>query len=820
MGNFINSIFKSSLFYIILTTLFCLSFNVGINLGIAYLYLFLIDKFLSDYFYLKYILILILFLYNYFLLRRIVIHWIFEWQFPFQIFSIYKERQNYIGYLKSRIVGFINSIDVLLNAEYKLTENEICEIIYFLDLFEEEFYIYDNLYSIVHSDNGIHNNNLIRYKMSNKQVNYYNILKHLNILLNENDLRDKLRNINLQNNQFENSIKIENNQENITSLTQIKILINNELLPIIEKYNWDNYTYMSPAYIFNLLFNDTFGSLSLYSLQFKKNFQDYLLEENYTSNGKIHYTLIRKVKKGNNSDENSNELNEIKTEENLLMKEKEENDDGTLLFFSLPNGGCYELIPKTKIEFYLTNGFSFLCWNYRGYGYSKGSTNFSNCKEDALDVFDTVTKNKKYNFKKICVMGHSIGGIAMSYIAKNREVDMIISDRNFCDIPRIVLNFHCGNVLNFLLKLLLIGNTNIIDNIMEENLEEGLKNKNINNINKIIIYSPSDNLILNDATVKSGIARYFIKKYIFYKNNNNLIIKSKENFLDLVFNSNDKNIFLDTLINLIHINHDMALDYKNELDNNKIEIHPNSNIFNEKDDISFLFFDKFFGICCDNLSFISENSISIRRQKIFLDNFFNNLLIWGAQGEEIYPNEETFEFYSYKGLKLIKEACDILDKSNYGENSNNSNNNILLRKLLLIDTLKIYFKQILSVMKNLDIYANLNNDNNKRNSLRISNLTNTNFKEKLIMTEDEEDEINTNNTNNNNIINTNIELNSDFINVENNNIKLIEKNFYQKLNDILGNFKIFKTYVGHNGSLRMDEQEQFFCLLLKSGIIQ
>ena len=297
MGNFINSIFKSSLFYIILTTLFCLSFNVGINLGIAYLYLFLIDKFLSDYFYLKYILILILFLYNYFLLRRIVIHWIFEWQFPFQIFSIYKERQNYIGYLKSRIVGFINSIDVLLNAEYKLTENEICEIIYFLDLFEEEFYIYDNLYSIVHSDNGIHNNNLLRYKMSNKQVNYYNILKHLNILLNENDLRDKLRNINLQNNQFENSIKIENNQENITSLTQIKILINNELLPIIEKYNWDNYTYMSPAYIFNLLFNDTFGSLSLYSLQFKKNFQDYLLEENYTSNGKIHYTLIRKVKK-------------------------------------------------------------------------------------------------------------------------------------------------------------------------------------------------------------------------------------------------------------------------------------------------------------------------------------------------------------------------------------------------------------------------------------------------------------------------------------------------------------------------------------------
>ena len=266
------------------------------------------------------------------------------------------------------------------------------------------------------------------------------------------------------------------------------------------------------------------------------------------------------------------------------------------------------------------------------------------------------------------------------------------------------------------------------------------------------------------------------------------------------------------------MNHDMALEYKNELNNNKIEIIQSERMINEKDDISFLFFDKFFGICCDNLSFISENLFSARRQKLFLDNFFNNLLIWGAQGEEIYPNEETFEFYSYKGLKLIQEASDILDKNNYAENSINSNNNIFTRKLFLLDTLRIYFKQILNAMKNLDIDTNLNNINNKRNSLRISNLTNTNMKEKLIMTEDEEDEINTNNTNNN-IINTKIELNSDLINIENNNNQ-IGNNFYEKLNNIIGNFKLFKTCVGHNGSLRMDEQEQFFCLLLKSGIIK
>ena len=48
---------------------------------------------------------------------------------------------------------------------------------------------------------------------------------------------------------------------------------------------------------------------------------------------------------------------------------------------------------KKRIELYLQNGFSILLWNYRGYGHSKGNTNFSNCQEDALDVFDAVTKN-------------------------------------------------------------------------------------------------------------------------------------------------------------------------------------------------------------------------------------------------------------------------------------------------------------------------------------------------------------------------------------------------------------------------------------------
>ena len=799
MGNCIRTLFKSPYFYIALTALTCLSLNAGINVSIVYLYFFLIEKFLEDYLYLKYLLILILFIYNYLILRRIVRHWIYEWQFPFQIFSIYKERQNYLNYLKERINGFLNSLDVLLNKEYKLTLNEIDEINYFFAIFDDEFYIYDNLYSIVFTNNGMNNNNLIRYKMSQKQVNYYNLLKAIENILNQNDLRNKLKTLKPEENCFERG-------ENIDDLIRLRLGIN-ELLPVIEKYSLESYAYMSPAYICNLLFNDTFGSLSLYSLQFKKNFQEFSIEENYSPSGKIHYTLIRNTNQNNNNNIISNS-NKIEIEgEDKLIPEKTIKDDGTLLFFCLPNGGCYELIPKSKIQFYLINGFSFLCWNYRGYGYSKGIANFSNCKSDALEVFDAITKNPKYNFRKICVMGHSIGGVAISHIIKNRKVDLAISDRNFCDLPRIVKNFHCGNVLSFLTKCLLIGNSYIVEDFLSENINYNV----INEINRLVVYSPSDNLLQNDSSMKSGISRAIIKNYIIYKSpENNAVIKSKENFLDLVFNSNEKDSFLNNLIELFQMNRDKALDNltKDDFFQNEYE----KNLDKKNNNVSFEFFNKFVGICPDDLGSMLEVDMSQRRQKLYLESFFNNLLIWGAQGEEIL-NEESYEFYPRKGLKIIEEVCEILKKTNSSENLINDIN--LIRKNLLLQNLKNNFDKILLVMKHLDIDINTNN---KRISLRISNLNNINYKEKLI--ENDDDEENEIKTSTNSIeIKTNNESDKHLIDYDENNNLIKENSFYQKLNGIIGNIKLFRTSVGHNGPLTDEEKQQFYCLLLRSKII-
>ena len=61
-------------------------------------------------------------------------------------------------------------------------------------------------------------------------------------------------------------------------------------------------------------------------------------------------------------------------------------------------------------------------------------------------------------------------------------------------------------------------------------------------------------MILNDATAKSGISRYILKNYIIYKNRvNSSIIKNKENILDFVFTKNEKEVFLNDFLELMHL---------------------------------------------------------------------------------------------------------------------------------------------------------------------------------------------------------------------------------------------------------------------------
>ena len=439
------------------------------------------------------------------------------------------------------------------------------------------------------------------------------------------------------------------------------------------------------------------------------------MEENFTPKGKVHYALLMNKQKDN-------------------FNYKQNND--VLLLFCLPNGGCYELFPKSKIEFYINNGFSFLCWNYKGYGYTKGRANFSNVKTDVLDVYDCIVNNPKYNFRKICVMGHSIGGVAACYLAKNRHVDLLISDRNFCDITRLVNNLFSGRYLSKIIKCLFLGKTDNIQNFCsfsgnENKIENNIikSDDNLKSLNRIIIYAPDDMLILNDATLKSGVARYIINNYIIYKNNDQ-IIKNKENLLDIVFNKTDKLRFVNNFLYLIHFYYDKSKNKRNKSKDIILDINSKNNKSNSNEYINLnqsdqfeeetlsSFFGKFSGICCDDLNYLSKNKLSSRRELIFLDNFFNNLLIWGTQAKND-NKEENFIFHSEQGKKALLDSYQILNKF-----ISNKNDQINISKISnLLNLCSEDIKKILDVMDSLDIdlKKNINKDKKVDNNIFIDN---------------------------------------------------------------------------------------------------
>ena len=215
--------------------------------------------------------------------------------------------------------------------------------------------------------------------------------------------------------------------------------------------------------------------------------------------------------------------------------------------------------------------------------------------------------------------------------------------------------------------------------------------------------------------------------------------------------------------------------------------------FNETQTL-FQFFDKFYGICCDNLNYLSAHRISARRETIFIDNFFNNLLIWGVL-EEV---NECCEFHSEKGMTVLKEAYEIFNK-------NKLNKEVISPVASLINMIKQDLEKIINVMDNLDI-VNQGNVNEISNDISIDVNNHDSLKEHLISDKNESDS--------DTIITTSIKDNN---NSKNNSKK--SNVFYDKLNGIKGNIKLFKTMTGHNGLLRLDEREQYFTFLLYSGII-
>ena len=368
--------------------------------------------------------------------------------------------------------------------------------------------------------------------------------------------------------------------------------------------------------------------------------------------------------------QNSKEI-KIETKDNinldcLLMLSKTDNNNNNdlnnnknLVIVCGPNLTPFEsFINSWDVDtLYLDNNIDILFWNYRGYGFSEGSTNFNNICEDVLCVYDFMSEN--YNYKNIAVHGLSIGGIPSCFLAKNRKVKLLIADRTFGSVLDFLNSFrYLSKGLFYLAKFLRIPLIDNSKNFMEAKCK------------KIILNDPEDTTVIDSISLKTSIAKRIIQELFNekYPEFNIRNIKS-ENILDYALEPEDGkeifNAFKYTInfyknkyenyyseenynknemikINLNkEYNNDMNIKVedskKEQLNLNKIDNLDINNIPVETlHDISKEFYQKIYFLysnfvsCGDYLIRFSDY-INYMNNIAHFNNFFNNLFVFGVE---------------------------------------------------------------------------------------------------------------------------------------------------------------------------------------------
>ena len=368
--------------------------------------------------------------------------------------------------------------------------------------------------------------------------------------------------------------------------------------------------------------------------------------------------------------QNSKEI-KIETKDNinldcLLMLSKTDNNNNNdldnnknLVIVCGPNLTPFEsFINSWDVDtLYLDNNIDILFWNYRGYGFSEGSTNFNNICEDVLCVYDFMSEN--YNYKNIAVHGLSIGGIPSCFLAKNRKVKLLIADRTFGSVLDFLNSFrYLSKGLFYLAKFLRIPLIDNSKNFMEAKCK------------KVILNDPEDTTVIDSISLKTSIAKRIIQELFNekYPEFNIRNIKS-ENILDYALEPEDgkeifnafkytinfyknkyENYYSEENYNkneMIKINfnkennNDMNIKVedskKEQLNLNKIDNLDINNIPVETlHDISKEFYQKIYFLysnfvsCGDYLIRFSDY-INYMNNIAHFNNFFNNLFVFGVE---------------------------------------------------------------------------------------------------------------------------------------------------------------------------------------------
>ena len=584
----------------------------------------------------------------------------------------------HLNILKSSLDLLFDEIKPITEMKYFYTlQRNIKNSQFVINNFWKIFHKMKQKFNILTYEQNIFYDHIYNLKQILEKSEILNFLNNVIIKLRE----EKVININDLSKEEKNKIT----QRNNAIKTNIKININNYINCLMNQlfdYIGENYQLYSPRYIRNYFFNDLFASLHQFDVE---------LESYYIYEQKNLITKDGKAK-----------LDYIIINHNTGIKQKIKK----LMIICGPNAEPYQIFARTlPLSMYLNKGIDVLCWNYRGYGFSTGKANFDNLREDIMVIYQEIKRNNSYD--KIGVHGFSLGGIPACYLAGNvRDIKLLVSDRNFGQIEYIAKNCYLGKYLVFLYKLLFIPDSRNVENYLNGN---GIK---------IILNDPEDEIVTEEGSLKTMISEKFCREYLEsfenkivelenlenndtlddtdISNNNNeyndnqIEIEDNENY-DTNSSSNNNNKILSLKVynksnyNLINQNNkhynknstilDILLSTeKNIFINNLINIskflisEDSSNQQNIKEFINIKITNilQSFKSAGDTLYRITSIKNNKYNQSLFIENFFNNLFIWGTHDKlddygSIYTSTEFIERMIEKNINLINSFLSMED---------------------------------------------------------------------------------------------------------------------------------------------------------------
>lgn len=135
--------------------------------------------------------------------------------------------------------------------------------------------------------------------------------------------------------------------------------------------------------------------------------------------------------------------------------------------------------------------------------------------------------------------------IIINLFHRKNLVNICVADRTFASIDSIIKGFMCGKLLTYLYKSLWFKESENVENFLQSNAH------------KILLCDPTDNIVSDPASLKTGIARKVVQKFNQLNYSNSPITS----ILEIVLNDSERTKLINILISFIAL--------INQMENNK-----------------------------------------------------------------------------------------------------------------------------------------------------------------------------------------------------------------------------------------------------------